>query len=166
MLAPWPETDRAKAFIRRCRRVGVQGVCLHSYRYACAERARTCGYPERYAQEALGHNSAAVHRAYAKRAHVLVPSLEQYEEQARGPAGGAPAVRLASSEGAGRQAGGSAPGREAAPAASAGEGSEPGLRVVPGPEEVAAMGKIVPFRLGLANEEGTAAAGSNGAGTR
>jgi len=43
-------------------------VTLHSYRYAWAERAKTCGYPERFAQEALGHNSKAVHRAYAKRA--------------------------------------------------------------------------------------------------
>jgi hypothetical protein len=28
---------------------------------------RTCGMPERFAQEALGHNSKAVHRAYANR---------------------------------------------------------------------------------------------------
>jgi integrase len=51
----------------RCRQLGVQGVTLHSYRYAWAERAKTAGYPERFAQEALGHNSKAVHRAYAKR---------------------------------------------------------------------------------------------------
>jgi integrase len=73
------ESDRAKAFSRRCRLVGVSGVSLHSYRYAWAERARTCGYPERFAQEALGHNSKAVHRAYAKKAAVKLPSLEQYE---------------------------------------------------------------------------------------
>lgn len=47
---------------------GIKGVTLHSYRYAWAERAKVCGYPERFAQEALGHNSKAVHRAYAKRA--------------------------------------------------------------------------------------------------
>ena len=35
-----------------------------AYRYAWAERAKVCGYPERFAQEALGHNSKAVHRAY------------------------------------------------------------------------------------------------------
>ena len=46
---------------------------------AWAERARKAGYPERFAQEALGHNSKAVHRAYAKRAQVTLPSLEQYE---------------------------------------------------------------------------------------
>jgi hypothetical protein len=36
--------------------------------------------PERFAQEALGHNSKAVHRAYAKRAQMKIPSLEQYEK--------------------------------------------------------------------------------------
>ena len=58
-----------------------QGVSLHSYRYSWAERAKTVGYPERFAQEALGHNSKAVHRAYARRAKVTVPSLEDYEKQ-------------------------------------------------------------------------------------
>ena len=37
-------------------------------------------YPERFAQEALGHNSKAVHRAYAKRALMKIPSLEDYEQ--------------------------------------------------------------------------------------
>jgi hypothetical protein len=37
------------------------------------------GYPERFAQEALGHNSKAVHRAYAKKALMKIPSLEEYE---------------------------------------------------------------------------------------
>jgi integrase len=59
----------------------IQGVTLHSYRYAWAERAKTAGYPERFAQEALGHNSKAVHRAYAKRALVKIPSLEEYEKR-------------------------------------------------------------------------------------
>ena len=72
---------RATEFKQRCRGLGIEGVTLHSYRYAWAERARTCGYPERFAQEALGHNSKAVHRAYAKRAVVKVPSLEEYEQQ-------------------------------------------------------------------------------------
>jgi hypothetical protein len=36
---------------------------------------------ERFAQEALGHNSKAVHRAYAKRALMKIPSLEEYEKQ-------------------------------------------------------------------------------------
>jgi len=59
----------------------MEGVSLHSYRYAWAERAKTCGYPERFAQAALGHNSKAVHRAYAKKAHVLIPTLEDYEKK-------------------------------------------------------------------------------------
>ena len=74
--------DRATEFKQRCQGLGIQGVTLHSYRYAWAERAKQCGYPERFAQEALGHNSKAVHRAYARRAKVRLPSLESYERQA------------------------------------------------------------------------------------
>jgi integrase len=55
--------DRATEFGQRCRQFGIKGVTLHSYRYAWAERAKTVGYPERFAMENLGHNSNAVHRA-------------------------------------------------------------------------------------------------------
>ncbi len=71
--------DRATEFKQRCQGLGIKGVTLHSYRYAWAERAKTSGYPERFAQQALGHNSKAVHRAYAKKAIVKLPSLEEYE---------------------------------------------------------------------------------------
>lgn len=71
--------DRATEFKQRCRGLGIAGVSLHSYRYAWAERAKVAGYPERFAQEALGHNSKAVHRAYAKNAQVKLPALEDYE---------------------------------------------------------------------------------------
>ena len=74
--------DRATEFKQRCIGLGINGVTLHSYRYAWAERAKVAGYPERFAQEALGHNSKAVHRAYAKRALMKLPSLEEYEKQA------------------------------------------------------------------------------------
>ena len=73
--------DRATEFASRCRQLGIKGVTLHSYRYAWAERAKVCGYPERFAQEALGHNSKTVHRAYAKRALMKLPSLQEYEEK-------------------------------------------------------------------------------------
>jgi integrase len=73
--------DRATEFHQRCLGLGINGVSLHSYRYAWAERAKTCGYPERFAQEALGHNSKAIHRAYARKAQVRLPSLESYEKQ-------------------------------------------------------------------------------------
>jgi integrase len=59
-----------------------RAVTLHSYRYAWAERSKTVGYPERFAQEALGHNSKAGHRACAKRALMKIPSLEDYEQRA------------------------------------------------------------------------------------
>lgn len=74
--------DRSTEFGQRCRLLGIAGVSLHSYRYSWAERAKSVGYPERFAQEALGHGSKAVHRAYAKRALVKIPSLEDYERQA------------------------------------------------------------------------------------
>ena len=48
----------------------------------CGERATTVGFPPRLAQEAVGHNSKAVLRAYAKRALMKLPSLEEYEERA------------------------------------------------------------------------------------
>lgn len=75
--------DRATEFKQRCRGLGIDGVSLHSYRYAWAVRAREVGYPERFAQEALGHNSKAVHRAYARKAKVNIPSLEEYETAKR-----------------------------------------------------------------------------------
>ncbi len=74
--------DRAAEFRRRCRIAGVAGVSLHSYRYAWAERAKAAGYPQRFAQAALGHTSRAVHEAYAKSALVICPALEDFESQA------------------------------------------------------------------------------------
>ena len=75
--------DRATEFHQRCVGLGINGVSLHSYRYAWAERALKCGFPERFAQQALGHNSKAVHRAYAKHAEVTVPSLADWEKDWR-----------------------------------------------------------------------------------
>jgi integrase len=74
---------RSTDFARRCRRAGVSGVSLHSYRHSWAQRAKTCGYPQRFAQEALGHSSRAIHEAYAKGAEVICPSLDDYEIRAR-----------------------------------------------------------------------------------
>ena len=73
------EKHRAKEFKRRCVGLNIQGVSLHCYRYAWAERAKAAGYPERFAMEALGHNSKAVHRAYARNAQVVIPPLEDFE---------------------------------------------------------------------------------------
>jgi len=83
-LSKWVESDRASRFRRRCHKAGVSGVTLHSYRYAWAERAKVVGMPERFAQAALGHNSKAIHRAYAKKAVIIAPSLEDYEQKAAG----------------------------------------------------------------------------------
>ncbi|HUZ07775.1 MAG TPA: tyrosine-type recombinase/integrase, partial [Candidatus Paceibacterota bacterium] len=73
--------DRATEFKQRCTGLGIKGVSLHSYRYAWAERAKTAGYPERYAQVNLGHNSRAMTRAYSRKAPVEMPSLSEYERQ-------------------------------------------------------------------------------------
>ena len=72
--------DRANEFRQRCEGLGIKGLTLHSFRYAWAERARRVGMPERFAAEALGHKSKAVHRAYARGAEVRVPALEDYEK--------------------------------------------------------------------------------------
>jgi len=71
---------RSAEFRRRRRVVGIAGISLHSYRHAWAQRAKACGYPQRFAQEALGHNSRAAHEAYAKGALVILPALDEYEE--------------------------------------------------------------------------------------
>ena len=82
-LFPYLQTvepgHRATEFRQRCLGLGITGVTLHSYRYAWAERAKVVGYPERFAQLALGHNSKAVHRAYSRNAQVTLPPLEDYE---------------------------------------------------------------------------------------
>ena len=81
-LSTFTANDRASRFRRRCQKAGVSGVTLHCYRYAWAERAKVVGMPERFAQAALGHNSKAIHRAYAKKAQIIAPSLEDYETKA------------------------------------------------------------------------------------
>ncbi len=73
--------DRATEFKQRCDGLGIKGISLHSYRYAWAERAKTAGYPERFAQVNIGHNSRAMTRAYSRNAPVEMPALSEYERQ-------------------------------------------------------------------------------------
>ena len=80
-LAKVRSSDRATEFGQRCALLNITGITLHSYRYAWAQRAKKAGYPERYAQVALGHNSKAVHAHYAGTDVAMVPSLEEYEAQ-------------------------------------------------------------------------------------
>jgi integrase len=86
-LSQIPSSVRSAEFFYLCCKLKIKGVSLHSYRYAWAERAKTCGYPERFAQQALGHNSKAVHRAYARRALVMIPSMEEFADKLQ-PANG------------------------------------------------------------------------------
>jgi len=74
---------RSAEFRRRCRVAGIAGVSLHSSRHAWAQRAKACGYPQRFAQEALGHSSRAIHEAYAKGAFVICPPLDAYDAHFR-----------------------------------------------------------------------------------
>lgn len=80
-LARLHEKHRVKLFSKRLATVRISGVSLHSYRYAWAERAKCVGMPERFAQQALGHSSKALARAYSKKAKVVVPSLEDFERK-------------------------------------------------------------------------------------
>jgi integrase len=74
--------DRSRACFmwKLCKRIGIKGVSLHSYRYSWAERAKVAGIPQRWAQAALGHNSKAVHDAYARNALVVCPPVDEYAE--------------------------------------------------------------------------------------
>ncbi len=58
--------------------VGRQSAQL---RHSWAQRAKACGYPQRFAQEALGHSSRAVPEAYARGAVVVCPALDEYESK-------------------------------------------------------------------------------------
>jgi len=71
--------DRSRAcfFWKLCKRLKIEGISLHSYRYSWAERAKVIGMPQRWAQAALGHNSKAVHDAYAKGALVFCPPIDE-----------------------------------------------------------------------------------------
>jgi integrase len=81
-LAEVRSSDRATEFGQRCKLLKISGVTLHSYRYAWAQRAKKAGYPERYAQLALGHNSKAVHAHYAGTDAAMIPSIDEYEKRA------------------------------------------------------------------------------------
>ena len=76
---------RSKRFAYQSLLAGISDITLHCYRYAWAERANSAGMPERFAQAALGHSSTAVHHAYARKAIVIAPSLEDYENQMKPP---------------------------------------------------------------------------------
>ena len=67
---------RSAEFSRRKRVAGVEGVSLHSYRYAWAERKAKEGLSERYALAGLGHLSLGNHRHYWKGAEVVCPAPE------------------------------------------------------------------------------------------
>lgn len=103
--------DRATEFKQRCCGLGIAGVTLHSCLYAWAPRAKALGYPERFAQQALGHGSKAVLRAYAKGSGGHVPSLDArgvraslHPRRGEDPGGGAVRRSLVVAHESGRRA--------------------------------------------------------------
>jgi hypothetical protein len=53
--------------------------CQRLFAVRASSPFATGAYPQRFAQEALGHSSRAVHEAYAKGALVICPALDEYE---------------------------------------------------------------------------------------
>jgi integrase len=78
-LAAVGENDRATAFGKHCAKAGIEGVTLHSYRYASIQRAKACGYNKRHAMAMSGQRSERVHDEYAEGGTVTIPSLEEVE---------------------------------------------------------------------------------------
>ena len=83
MLANQDDKVRASRFRKRCDKLGFKDISLHSYRYAWAQRAKTCGMPLREAMAHLGHGSKAIHQAYSQQADVVTFPLEYYEKMKR-----------------------------------------------------------------------------------
>ena len=71
-LGPWVKDPK-----------GIQCPVQSDKTLKISERgAKACGYPERFAQEALGHTSQSVHAAYAKATFVVCSALDEYEATA------------------------------------------------------------------------------------
>jgi hypothetical protein len=74
MIAPPSSKQRCTGLWDRRRNVAFVPLRL-------GERARACGYPEREAREALGITARPFTRAYAKKAHVTVRALDEFEHE-------------------------------------------------------------------------------------
>jgi integrase len=71
------DRSRACLFWKLCKRVKLEGISLHSYRYSWAERAKVVGIPQGWAQAALGHNSRVVQDACARNAVVVCAPIDE-----------------------------------------------------------------------------------------
>lgn len=76
-------SERARRFQRLCKKLQIQDVTLHCYRYALAERARWAEVPIKEAMAYLGHKRFMGHQGYAKNARTVSFPLEYYEEKKR-----------------------------------------------------------------------------------
>lgn len=78
-LSRFGENDRATAFAKHCAKAKVEGVTLHSFRYAVIQRAKACGFNKRFSMAMVGHSREKTHDLYADGGAMLVPSLEEWE---------------------------------------------------------------------------------------
>ena len=74
-----PEVNQTALRPKICCGVVQRGLAMYDGQIIAAIDGR----PERFAQEALGHNSKAVHRAYARKAKVELPSLGEIRAPAK-----------------------------------------------------------------------------------
>lgn len=65
------ESQRGTVFRRACGSLQINGITLHSYRYAFAERCRLNGITVEEAMAAMGLKSFAVYHSYAKGAKII-----------------------------------------------------------------------------------------------
>lgn len=91
-IARQGSNHRSAEFYRRRKILEMDGVSLHSYRYAWAERAAVVAMPLRWAQAALGHSSRVVAQAYARKAEIACPLPEDYRHGSEVLEGGRSAV--------------------------------------------------------------------------
>ncbi len=73
-------SDRATEFKQRCKGLGISGSHAPLLPLWLGRTRPQGTLPQRCAQEVLGQNSAAVHRAYAKNAAVVTPSLDEWQD--------------------------------------------------------------------------------------
>jgi hypothetical protein len=74
-------SKRANYFRRRCKSAGIAGVSLAFVYVMAGGTAKVAGYPERFAQEALGHKSKAVLTPTRVEAVAVLPGAGGYEKR-------------------------------------------------------------------------------------
>jgi len=89
-------SDRSSEFCRRCKLLKIEGVSLHSYRYAFAERARSCGYETAMGNGCIGpeFESRASSVRQKSKGSVSKPGRVRKEDHAAAPGGSCWKLRI------------------------------------------------------------------------